>query len=118
MDDLSRYQAYLRPSQEVRFFCRARLYPARTAHRDRHHCSSRGPSAAGSLASEGQGENYPVLIQSRDSREHVQETHRARTWVAGALEFCGWDGPGRLGEWERLWQLYWSKDWIPPVKRP
>lgn len=46
-----------------------------------------------------------------------------RQWPAdqplpGAVNVAFFDGHGKLVKLDRLWQLYWHKDYQPPAKRP
>ena len=36
----------------------------------------------------------------------------------GAINVSFFDGHGELVRLDRLWQLYWHKDYQPPAKRP
>jgi prepilin-type processing-associated H-X9-DG protein len=38
--------------------------------------------------------------------------------LPGAVNVSFFDGHGELMKLDRLWQLYWHKDWQPPAKRP
>jgi prepilin-type N-terminal cleavage/methylation domain-containing protein/prepilin-type processing-associated H-X9-DG protein len=38
--------------------------------------------------------------------------------LPGAVNVAFFDGHGELVPLERLWQLYWHKDYVPPAKRP
>jgi prepilin-type processing-associated H-X9-DG protein len=38
--------------------------------------------------------------------------------LPGAINVALYDGHVELVPLERLWQLYWSADWVPPAKRP
>jgi len=38
--------------------------------------------------------------------------------LPGAINVSFFDGHGELTPLERLWQLYWHKDYVPPTKRP
>ena len=38
--------------------------------------------------------------------------------LPGAINVSFFDGHGELVPLERLWQLYWHKDYVPPAKRP
>jgi len=38
--------------------------------------------------------------------------------LPGAINVSFFDGHGELAPLERLWQLYWHKDYVPPAKRP
>jgi prepilin-type N-terminal cleavage/methylation domain-containing protein/prepilin-type processing-associated H-X9-DG protein len=38
--------------------------------------------------------------------------------LPGAVNVAFYDGHGELVKLDNLWQLYWSRDWNPPLKRP
>jgi prepilin-type processing-associated H-X9-DG protein len=38
--------------------------------------------------------------------------------LPGAINVSFYDGHVELVPLERLWQLYWHKDYVPPAKRP
>ena len=38
--------------------------------------------------------------------------------LASAVNVAFFDGHGELVKLDRLWQLYWHKDYQPPAKRP
>ena len=38
--------------------------------------------------------------------------------LPGAVNVAFFDGHGELVKLDRLWQLYWHKDYVPPAKRP
>jgi prepilin-type N-terminal cleavage/methylation domain-containing protein/prepilin-type processing-associated H-X9-DG protein len=38
--------------------------------------------------------------------------------LPGAVNVAFYDGHGELVKLDDLWQLYWKKDWQPPLKRP
>jgi prepilin-type N-terminal cleavage/methylation domain-containing protein len=38
--------------------------------------------------------------------------------LPGAINVVFYDGHDELVKLDRLWQLYWTKDWIPPARRP
>ncbi len=38
--------------------------------------------------------------------------------LPGAINVAFWDGHAQIVPLERLWQLYWHKDYVPPAKRP
>jgi prepilin-type processing-associated H-X9-DG protein len=48
---------------------------------------------------------------------------RPNTWdtskpLFGAINVAFFDGHAEQVPLERLWQLYWSRDWNAPAKRP
>ena len=38
--------------------------------------------------------------------------------LPGAINVVFYDGHDELVKLDRLWQLYWSKNWVPPSRRP
>ncbi len=42
----------------------------------------------------------------------------ARQPLPGGVNVSFFDGHGELVKLDRLWQLYWHKDYQPPAKRP
>jgi len=38
--------------------------------------------------------------------------------LPGAINVVFYDGHDELVKLDRLWELYWSKDWVPPARRP
>jgi prepilin-type processing-associated H-X9-DG protein len=44
--------------------------------------------------------------------------HPLATKLPGAVNVCFYDGHVEQVKLERLWQLYWHKDYVPPAKRP
>jgi prepilin-type processing-associated H-X9-DG protein len=38
--------------------------------------------------------------------------------LPGAVNVSFFDGHGELVKLDRLWRLYWHKDYVPPAKRP
>ena len=38
--------------------------------------------------------------------------------LPGAINVVFYDGHDELVKLDRLWQLYWTKDWVPPARRP
>jgi prepilin-type N-terminal cleavage/methylation domain-containing protein/prepilin-type processing-associated H-X9-DG protein len=38
--------------------------------------------------------------------------------LPGAVNVAFYDGHGELVKLDNLWQLYWNKDWKPPLRRP
>ncbi|MBM3834715.1 MAG: type II secretion system protein [Verrucomicrobia bacterium] len=46
------------------------------------------------------------------------QTHDPKTDLPGAINIGFVDGHSELVKLEKLWQLDWHKNWVPPVKRP
>ena len=44
--------------------------------------------------------------------------HRPSDRLPGAINAVFYDGHVEQVPLERLWQLYWHKDYVPPAKRP
>jgi prepilin-type N-terminal cleavage/methylation domain-containing protein/prepilin-type processing-associated H-X9-DG protein len=53
---------------------------------------------------------------SRPSR--VPTDHPASAKLPGAINVVFYDGHAETVQLERLWSLYWHKDYVPPAKRP
>jgi prepilin-type N-terminal cleavage/methylation domain-containing protein/prepilin-type processing-associated H-X9-DG protein len=48
----------------------------------------------------------------------VSTNHPARLKLPGAVNLSFYDGHVETVQLERLWQLYWHRDYVPPLKRP
>ena len=53
---------------------------------------------------------------SRPSK--VSTNYPATSKLPGAINVAFYDGHVETAKLERLWSLYWHKDYVPPVKRP
>jgi prepilin-type processing-associated H-X9-DG protein len=61
----------------------------------------------------------PVTIPRHGSRPSpVPQVQPPQAPLPGAINVGFFDGHQETVRLERLWQLYWSKDWQPPAKRP
>jgi prepilin-type N-terminal cleavage/methylation domain-containing protein/prepilin-type processing-associated H-X9-DG protein len=60
-----------------------------------------------------------LTIPRHGSRPNpVPTTWPVTQQLPGAINMAFFDGHAELVKLERLWQLYWSADWVPPSKRP
>lgn len=50
--------------------------------------------------------------------EKPSNNHLATTRLPGAINAAFYDGHAEQVQLERLWSLYWHKDYVPPAKRP
>lgn len=71
------------------------------------------------LAPDGQGQMRLLCIPRHGNRPNRVPTN----WptdrpLPGAINVAFFDGHGELVKLDRLWQLYWHKDYQPPAKRP
>jgi prepilin-type N-terminal cleavage/methylation domain-containing protein/prepilin-type processing-associated H-X9-DG protein len=65
------------------------------------------------------GAMYPITIPRHGSRPSpVPTNHQWADPLPGAINVAFVDGHQETARLEGLWQLYWSKDWQPPAKRP
>jgi len=55
---------------------------------------------------------------ARSSPRPVPSSCRRTAVFARIINVTFYDGHGELVKLDRLWQLYWSVDWQPPLKRP
>ena len=53
---------------------------------------------------------------SRPSK--LSTNHLASDKLPGAINVAFYDGHVELVKLDRLWQIYWHKDWVAPAKRP
>lgn len=66
----------------------------------------------------------PSLIRAMCIPRHGNRPYPVpRYWprtqpLPGAINVVFYDGHDELVKLDRLWQLYWSKDWVPPARRP
>jgi prepilin-type N-terminal cleavage/methylation domain-containing protein/prepilin-type processing-associated H-X9-DG protein len=61
----------------------------------------------------------PITIPRHGSRPSpVPTNHRYQDPLPGAINVAFVDGHQETVRLEGLWQLYWTKDWQPPAKRP
>jgi len=67
----------------------------------------------------GLGGICSITIPRHGSRPRtVSREHRSRDLLPGAINVGFYDGHAEQVKLERLWQLYWHKDYEPPTKRP
>jgi prepilin-type N-terminal cleavage/methylation domain-containing protein/prepilin-type processing-associated H-X9-DG protein len=60
-----------------------------------------------------------ITIPRHGSRPHsIARNQRAGHLLPGAINVGFYDGHAEQVKLERLWQLYWHKDYQPPAKRP
>jgi prepilin-type N-terminal cleavage/methylation domain-containing protein/prepilin-type processing-associated H-X9-DG protein len=66
------------------------------------------------------GGAMPALALPRHGRRPSPIPHRwpANQPLPGAINVSFFDGHCELVPLERLWQLYWHRDYVPPAKRP
>ena len=66
------------------------------------------------------GENLIAIPRhGSDSRSEFDPSKEpANQHLPGAINVSFFDGHGEQVKVERLWQLYWHKDYQPPAKRP
>jgi len=48
----------------------------------------------------------------------IPKNHPANQMLPGAINMSFYDGHVEAVKLERLWSLYWHKDYVPPAKRP
>lgn len=66
-----------------------------------------------------QGETMYVALPRHGSRPNPAPRYWPRTQpLPGAINVALYDGHCELVKLDYLWQLYWTKKWIPPSKRP
>ena len=67
----------------------------------------------------GSGEMHLFTIPRHGSRPNRVPTNWPRNMpLPGAVNVSFFDGHGELVKLDRLWQLYWHRDYQPPAKRP
>ncbi len=49
---------------------------------------------------------------------HASTNYPSSVPLPGAINVSFYDGHVEQVRLERLWSLYWHKDYVPPVKRP
>ena len=60
-----------------------------------------------------------MCIPRHGNRPYTVPRNWPRTQpLPGAINVVFYDGHDELVKLDRLWQLYWSKDWVPPATRP
>jgi prepilin-type processing-associated H-X9-DG protein len=60
-----------------------------------------------------------VTIPRHGARpSHIPKVQPPQAPLSGAINVSFFDGHQETVRLERLWQLYWTKDWQPPAKRP
>jgi prepilin-type processing-associated H-X9-DG protein len=70
----------------------------------------------------GGGEPYGMrafaLPRHGSTPSHISRNHPASVPLPGAVNISFFDGHVEPVKLDRLWQLYWHKDYAPPGKRP
>jgi prepilin-type N-terminal cleavage/methylation domain-containing protein len=65
------------------------------------------------------GNMLEVCIPRHGNRPNPVPRYWPRTQpLPGAINVVFYDGHDELVKLDRLWQLYWTKNWVPPAKRP
>ena len=94
------------------------LFPALAKAKDKDKRASDLP-ATDLFTGIGSGGMCRIAIPRHGSRPNVtSRKHRSRDLLPGAINVGLYDGHAEQVKLERLWQLYWHKDYQPPAKRP
>jgi len=61
---------------------------------------------------------YNCIPRHGNRPRRLPSNHRPRDRLPGAINAAFYDGHVETVPLERLWQLHWHKDYVPPAKRP